>query len=234
VKNQGRWLQHFFDDVSNIYTSTKDNNLNFIIVDYDSNDIDVETALKRSPLPKYQIITKKGKFRKTAAIQSALDAIDDPNSIVLTLDLHLEIPVNFFQSIRKHCIKGRMAFAPLVLRLNCGASPDRPNGRFWEPEGFGLLGMYKSDFDRIGGMNTKDFGEGWGGEDTETLDRILQQQIEVERIRAPKFFHFYHSKKGLWNFDEISGKKKHVRVRIIKRIIVKRGNKIIRVVNMPS
>jgi len=198
VKNQGRWVQHFIDNMEQIYLETLDSHVNVIIVDFNSTDIDIEKSLRSSKLKRYKLIKLNGPFQRALGIQAGADSVENPHDIIFTCDLHLEIPSALIDSIRKHCVEGKMAFAPVVVRLDCGYLPDNPYG-LWELQGYGLFAICKSDFDKAGGMNTKEFKTKWGGEDWEMLDRILSNNLEVERLRVPKFYHYYHSKIGMWS-----------------------------------
>lgn len=46
-------MQQFISDMENLHQKTKDDNFSIIIVDFESEDMDVEQALRESSVPRY-------------------------------------------------------------------------------------------------------------------------------------------------------------------------------------
>ena len=48
-------------------------------------------------------------------------------------------------------------------------------------------------------MNVEKFKTKWGGEDWDLLKRMTGVGLEAERSKLPGFYHFYHTRKHMWN-----------------------------------
>ncbi len=49
------------------------------------------------------------------------------------------------------------------------------------------------------GVNVEKFRNAWGGEDWDFAERVLKAGLEIERLRVPYLFHYFHTKKGMWD-----------------------------------
>ena len=76
------------------------------LIDYNSTDGDYEQILKSSKL-KFKYINPirdskfSGKFSKVKALNYGIKRVKNENSIIFILDLHLQLPLNIFDRIRK-------------------------------------------------------------------------------------------------------------------------------------
>ncbi|EDO38812.1 predicted protein, partial [Nematostella vectensis] len=203
LRNQGRWMAHFLDNLQDIYIhSSRDQHVSLIVYDYESEDLDIERELSKRSLPPYKLIKKAGAYSRVQSFNAAIRTVTDSHTIIFTVDLHLELPYSLFDDIRKHCFEGRSAYTPIIVRLRCGHSPLNPRGK-WEVQGFGIIGIYKSDWDRIGGLNEERFKDKWGGEDWEMMERLVGGGLEYERLRTHGIYHYQHSRKGMWTGDHL-------------------------------
>ncbi|XP_068742280.1 N-acetyl-beta-glucosaminyl-glycoprotein 4-beta-N-acetylgalactosaminyltransferase 1-like isoform X2 [Montipora capricornis] len=198
VKNYGPWIKFLISQLALIYKRGYDRNFFLVIVDFNSTDVDIFKLREKSGIKdRIAIIQKFTEFHKTKALNEAVASVKDPDSIIFTADLHISFPPNIFDEIRKHTIQGRSFYSPAVLKLKCGYSITHQQAS-WEMMGYGLFGGYKTDWDRFGGMDAEKFTTRWGGEDWDLMDRAIGANLEIERLRARKLYHYHHERNSDW------------------------------------
>jgi len=101
AKNLGRWVHHFIKNVEQIVQETNDEHLHAVVFDFDSPDIDLEQAFKRSTLKNYHFITQPGNYSRTISLSRAVQSIQKSDAILVTVDLHLDIGSQLINDIRK-------------------------------------------------------------------------------------------------------------------------------------
>ena len=101
LKNQGNWMVHFLNNLEHIYRRTQDKLVTLVVYDFNSTDIDVESALKDRAIPPFKLIKGSGDYSRSKSINTAVKQVNDPQTIIFTVDLHLDLPISLYKDIRK-------------------------------------------------------------------------------------------------------------------------------------
>ena len=102
VKDQARWVYHFINELTVASLLSGDKNFHVIVVDFESEDINLLKAFDISLLrDRHTVITLQGKFYKTLALNKAVENVSSEHEIVFLFDLHIDVPVDIINSVRK-------------------------------------------------------------------------------------------------------------------------------------
>ena len=198
-RNLPQMARQFVENMERIYEETGDENFGLIIVNYASTALDMVTLLRQSSLKHWSVIDVSGPWEKTAALNLGIDSVKSVNDIIFITDLSLSIPSHLPDTIRKHTFQGYAGFAPVIFYFTCEFTEGSIYKGFYSITGFGLFGMYKSDWMIVGGMNTDLYKGKWGFEDNDLATRVISAGYVVFRLVMRDFFHQNHSYAGLWD-----------------------------------
>jgi len=101
VKDQGKWVHHFINQLTDASLLTSDTNFHVIVADFESKDIDMDKAFNTSLLSsRHTIVSLTGKFFKTLALNKAVQLVPNAHDIIFLFDLHIDVPANIMDSVR--------------------------------------------------------------------------------------------------------------------------------------
>ena len=102
VKDQGRWVYHFLNELTVASLLTGDTNFHVVVADFESQDIDMAEAFNTSLFrSRHTIVHLTGKFYKTLALNEAVARVPSEHDILFLYDLHIDVPVDIMDSVRK-------------------------------------------------------------------------------------------------------------------------------------
>lgn len=101
VNHEGQRLHRFIEKIEQIFKESLEVDFRLLVVHFGKSGLDIERILQGSSLQKFQVQELEGTFSWTRAINSGAQSIQDPRHIVLTADVHMDLPASIFEDCRK-------------------------------------------------------------------------------------------------------------------------------------
>ena len=101
VDHEGQRLHRFVEKIERIFEDSLEVDFHLIIVHSGKSGLDIERILQGTSLQKYKIKELDGVFSRTRAINSGVSLVQDSQGIVLTSDVHMDLPASIFEDCRK-------------------------------------------------------------------------------------------------------------------------------------
>lgn len=174
---------------------------------YGHEDVDfvrnvVGSYRRKYPSAQMVILEGQGEFSRGRALHNGITHLA-PNELIFICDVDMKIMTPFLERCRKNTIQGKRVYYPEFFKLyNMDyvywneprpqhVSLKRSHGH-WAYYSFGMLCMYKSDYNTVGGMDTNI--EGWGDEDVQFFNKVIRSRLEVLRAPDKSLSHRWHEK----------------------------------------
>jgi hypothetical protein len=109
---------------------------------------------------------------------------------IFLCDADITLPKTFVADFRR-LVEPNQVWFPICFGLGEGKPKivDDANG-FWIDSGYGMMGVYRSDFFRVGAYDTR--FKWWGAEDEEIWKRFVYNKFLIRRGRYIGMFHNWH------------------------------------------
>ena len=150
------------------------------------------------------VFQELGVFNRGKGLQIGAQSRKD-SDIIVFMDVDLVFDEKYIHRIQRNVIQGKRAYFPvffsqfdpeLVYDSN-HLKPKTPwslNERdgFWRIYSYGMVAIYKSDFDKTGGFNLDI--SGWGEEDLQFADACMNSGLDIYRSVDSELIHIFHPK----------------------------------------
>ncbi|CAG2112940.1 unnamed protein product [Medioppia subpectinata] len=194
-------FQRFIENFKEVQTKDKYISLAVILFPDSTQSLNQTKAILND-VEKSGIVVKVGQlggfFSRAAALQrgSAMFSMD---SLVLFLDVDMHFTDEVIARVRLNTIHNKQIYFPIIFSQYSPqfVNDNNLNNRdiyedrgYWRQFGFGILSIYNSDLQTVGGFNVSIHG--WGMEDVNLYDRIIQSNFTIFRAIDHQLVHIYH------------------------------------------
>ncbi|KAI1296886.1 Chondroitin sulfate synthase 1 [Halotydeus destructor] len=138
-----------------------------------------------------------GRFSRAAALQRGA-ALFSKESLLMFLDVDIHFTKEAISRVRRNTKMGSQVYYPIVFsQYNprfVGSDVSKlevtEDAGYWRQFGYGIVSLFNSDFQAIGGMNIAI--QGWGREDVDLFDRFVKSNLTIFRTTDQGLVHVYH------------------------------------------
>ncbi|XP_019882609.2 chondroitin sulfate synthase 1 [Camponotus floridanus] len=147
-----------------------------------------------------EILPISGDFSRAKALDLGVSKLQ-ADDLMLFIDVDIVFTSSALNRIRLNTLPGRRMYFPIVFsqydpKVIYGKTAKQDKfiineiSGHWRQYGFGIVSLYKRDYQIVGGLDLSI--QGWGKEDVEFFEKAVKSDVDVFRAADRHLVHVYH------------------------------------------